>query len=152
MNTIIEVQDLTHRYGRRTIYEGLNFALRPGRILALLEKNGGGQDHPDPDPHGVFRPAGGRCTVFGEDSHDLSPATRRRIGLLFEGHVTYAFMSIEQIERFYRPFYPDRDRGRYYRMVDKLRLPHDHLIRNMSCGQRSRVVLGLLMAQHRPSC
>lgn len=70
-----------------------------------------------------------------------------QIGLLFEGHVAYEFMSIRQIEKFYAPFYPDWDAGIYYRMIEKLNLGPDHLIRQMSCGQRSQVVLGLLMVQ-----
>ena len=54
---------------------------------------------------------------------------------------------IAQVERFYAPFYPRWDRDLYYSLVSKLKLPDDHLIRNMSCGQRSQVVLGLIMAQ-----
>ena len=96
---------------------------------------------------GFMRPVSGRCQVLGEDSHNLSCTTRARIGLLFEGHLAYEFMSIAQIEAFYAPFYPRWDRDLYYHLVDKLRLPHTHLIRNMSCGQRSQVVLGLIMAQ-----
>ncbi len=61
--------------------------------------------------------------------------------------MAYEFMSIRQIEKFYAPFYPDWDAGIYYRMVEKLNLGPNHLIRQMSCGQRSQVVLGLLMAQ-----
>ena len=96
---------------------------------------------------GFLRPAAGRCTVFGEDSHNLSPATRARIGLLFEGHLAYEFMSIDQIERFYAPHYPKWRRDEYYNLVNRLGLPHTHPIKKLSCGQRSQVVLGLIMAQ-----
>ena len=64
--------------------------------------------------------------VFGEDSHDLSPSARARIGLLFEGHLAYEFMSIRQIEQFYSAFYPAWERDVYYRLVDKLVQPHTH--------------------------
>lgn len=36
----------------------------------------------------------------------MRPETRARIALLIEGHVQYAFMTIEQIERFYARFIP----------------------------------------------
>jgi hypothetical protein len=49
-------------------------------------------------------------------------------------------MSIAQIERFYASFYPRWDRELFYCMVEKLGLLHSHLIRNMSCGQRSQVL------------
>ncbi|MBN1932478.1 MAG: ABC transporter ATP-binding protein [Desulfobacterales bacterium] len=144
---IIEVNHLTHRFGQRTIYEDLNFSVPSGKIFGLLGKNGVGKTTLIKILMGFLRPTHGRCTVFGEDSHNLPPATRARIGLLFEGHLTYEFMTIAQIERFYAPHYPKWNRNDYYGLVDRLGLPHNHLIRNMSCGQRSQVVLGLIMAQ-----
>ncbi|MEA3348289.1 MAG: ABC transporter ATP-binding protein [Pseudomonadota bacterium] len=66
---------------------------------------------------------------------------------MFEGHLTYEFMTIAQIERFYAPHYPKWSRDHYYNLVERLQLPHCQQIKNMSCGQRSQVVLGLIMAQ-----
>lgn len=147
MNTVIEVEHLAHRYGSRTIYTDLNFSIPPGKAYGLLGKNGVGKTTLIKILMGFLRPESGRCRVFGENSHELSPAARARIGLLFEGHVAYEFMSIRQIERFYAPFYPHWNRDLFYLMVGKLGLPDNQLIRNMSCGQRSQVVLGLIMAQ-----
>ncbi len=147
MDPVIQVEHLCHRYGKRYIYKDLNFSIPSGKIYGLLGKNGVGKTTLIKILMGFLWPVSGRCTVFGEDSHALTPATRSRIGLLFEGHVAYEFMSIRQVEKFYAPFYPNWDEATYYRMVEKLGLRPDHLIKNMSCGQRSQVVLGLLMAQ-----
>jgi len=147
MQNVIEVERLTHHYGKRTIYEDLSFSVPRGRIFGLLGKNGVGKTTLIKILMGFMRPVSGRCKVFGEDSHELSPATRARIGLLFEGHLAYEFMTIAQIEGFYATFYPQWDRHLFYDLVDKLGLEKKHVIRNMSCGQRSQVVLGLIFAQ-----
>lgn len=147
MKPVIEVENLCHRYGKQYIYNDLNVSFPPGKIYGLLGKNGVGKTTLIKILMGFLRPVSGRCRVFGEDSHALTAKTRARIGLLFEGHVAYDFMSICQIEKFYAPFYPDWDEAIYYRMVEKLGLQPGHLIKNMSCGQRSQMVLGLLMAQ-----
>ncbi len=144
---VIEVSHLGHRYGKTSIYEDLNFSVPPGKIYALLGKNGVGKTTLIKILMGFLRPFSGQCKVFGEPSHDLSPAARSKIGLLFEGHLAYDFLSIAQMEKFYSAFYPLWDSDLYYRMVDRLCLPHTHLVKNMSCGQRSQLVLGLLMAQ-----
>lgn len=144
---VINVENLTHCYGKHVCYRGLSFTVPPGKIFGLLGKNGVGKTTLIKILMGFLRPTAGRCKVFGEDSHRLSPETRGRIGLLFEGHLAYEFMTIAQIERFYAPHYPGWNREDYYGLVDLLGLPHDHLIKNMSCGQRSQVVLGLIMAQ-----
>ncbi|PIE61027.1 MAG: methyltransferase [Desulfobacterales bacterium] len=147
MESVIAVEHLCHRYGKQYIYRDLNFSIPPGKIYGLLGKNGVGKTTLIKILMGFLWPVSGRCRVFGEDSHALTAKTRARIGLLFEGHVAYEFMSIRQIEKFYAPFYDNWDGAIYYRMVEKLGLQPGHLIKNMSCGQRSQVVLGLLMAQ-----
>jgi ABC-2 type transport system ATP-binding protein len=144
----IEVQGLAHHYGDRVIYEELSFSVPKGRVVALLGKNGVGKTTLIRILMGFLKPLRGECRVLGENSYDISPATRARIGLLFEGHLAYDLMTIEQIEHFYRPFYPGWRSELYYELVDRLALPYDHRVGNMSCGQRSQVVLGLIFAQN----
>jgi ABC-2 type transport system ATP-binding protein len=148
MKQAIEVQNLAHSYGKQTIYENLNFSVPRGRIFGLLGKNGVGKTTLIKILMGFLHPTFGRCLVLGEESHNLSPKVRAKIGLLFEGHLAYEFMTIAQIEKFYSAHYPDWNRELYYGLVDKLALPYNHLISNMSCGQRSQVVLGLIFAQN----
>mgnify|MGYP001545069918 CR=1 FL=1 len=147
MENVIEVKGLRHQYGKRVIYENLNFAVPKGKVFGLLGKNGVGKTTLIKILMGFLRPMGGTCSILGDASHNLSPATRQRVGLLFEGHLAYEFMSIERIERFFAPFYPKWKRELYYALTDRLGLPKTHLIGNMSEGQRSQVVLGLIMAQ-----
>ena len=40
---VISCEHLTHYYGKRKIYEDLNFKVEPGRIVGLLGKNGTGK-------------------------------------------------------------------------------------------------------------
>jgi len=147
VKNVIEVENLTHCYGKRVIHENLSFVVPRGSIFGLLGKNGVGKTTLIKLLMGFLRPVSGRCRVLGEDSHNLSPAARTKIGLLFEGHLAYEFMSIAQIEKFYSAYYPAWNRDLYYGLVDRLDLPYDHKIKNMSCGQRSQVVLGLIFAQ-----
>ncbi len=148
MEHVIQVQQLAHNYGKQVIYEDLNFTVNRGKVVALLGKNGVGKTTLINILMGFLRPSSGFCRVFGEESHRLSSQTRSRIGLLFEGHLAYdKFMNIEQLERFYAPFYPKWNKAYYYRLVDLLKLPYTQKVSTMSCGQRSQIVLGLIMAQ-----
>lgn len=144
----IEVHNLCHRYNGRAIYEDLNLTVPEGSICGLLGKNGQGKTTLVNILMGFLKPTSGRCLVLGEDSHDLSPFTRNRIGLLHEGHLAYDFMTIEQTERFYRGCYVNWKPALFYNLVDKMGLSHSHKVANMSCGQRSQVVLGVIMAQN----
>mgnify|MGYP006282911089 CR=1 FL=1 len=146
-DTIIECKNLTHRYGDHLVYEDLNFTVQKGKIFGLLGKNGMGKTTTINIMMGFLRPTAGSIYIFGEESHNLSPATRTRIGLLHEGHLTYDFMNVEEVERFFSRFYPGWEKKFYYDLIDKMGMNYDHKISNMSCGQRSQVVLGLIMAQ-----
>lgn len=148
MESVIECRNLTHCYGRRKIYENLSFDVPEGRILGLLGKNGTGKTTTINILSGYLEPRSGECRIFGENIRRMRPLTRRRIGLLIEGHVQYQFMSIEQIERFYAAFYPKWRREAYYELMRKLHVGPGQRISRMSCGQRSQVALGLILAQN----
>jgi len=145
---VIRCSHLTHCYGRRKIYEDLNFDVFPGRIVGLLGKNGTGKTTTINILMGYLKPQAGSCRIFGEDVQRLRPETRRRVALLLEGHVQYSYMTISQIERFYSAFYPKWNRDAYYGLMEKLHVAPGQRISRMSNGQRSQVALGLILAQN----
>lgn len=149
MENIIECRHLTHFYGKRLIYENLSFDVPKGRILGLLGKNGTGKTTTINILSGFLEPRSGTCSIFGENVRTMEPSLRRRIGLLIEGHVQYQFMTIREIERFYSAFYPGQwRREAYYDLMNLLKVAPGQRISRMSCGQRSQVALGLIMAQN----
>jgi ABC-2 type transport system ATP-binding protein len=147
MDALIECQNLKHAYGEKQVLHGLSFKVEAGGVFGLLGKNGAGKSTTINILMGYLRPTSGSCRVLDEPSHALSPQARSRIGLLHEGFIQYDFMSIAELERYYAPFYPKWDRDIFFDMVNRLGLPHDRKISRMSCGQRSQVVLGLIVAQ-----
>ncbi|MDR2400141.1 MAG: ABC transporter ATP-binding protein [Deferribacteraceae bacterium] len=145
---IIEIAGLTHSYGKNKVLHGIDFSVEKGKTFGLLGKNGAGKTTTINIMMGFLKPDSGTCLVFGEDAHRLSPKTKRKIGLLHEGHLSYEFMNIEETEKFYSRFYPDWDFQIYAYLMKKLGLKKTHKIKNMSCGQRSQVALAVLMAQN----
>ena len=149
MEPIIECNNLTHYYGKRLIYENLTFSVPKGRILGLLGKNGTGKTTTINILSGYLKPRSGECRIFGQDIQTMEPSLRRNIGLLIEGHVQYQFMTITQIEKFYAAFYQGPwKKEAYYELMNKLQVAPGQRISRMSCGQRSQVALGLILAQN----
>ena len=149
MEPIIECNNMTHYYGKRLIYENLTFSVPKGRILGLLGKNGTGKTTTINILSGYLKPRSGECRIFGQDIQTMEPSLRRNIGLLIEGHVQYQFMTITQIEKFYAAFYQGQwKKEAYYELMNKLQVAPGQRISRMSCGQRSQVALGLILAQN----
>lgn len=147
MQYVVECNNLSHYYGKRLIYEDMSFKIKKGSIFGLLGKNGTGKTTTINILNGYLKPAKGQCLIFGEDSQNLSPQTKTRIGFLMEGHIQYNFMTIGQIEKFYSAFFPQWKKDAYYELMEKLEVLPEQKLSTMSCGQRSQVALGLILAQ-----
>jgi len=145
---VVQVKNLTHHYGKKCVFENMNFEIKQGSIFGLLGKNGTGKTTTINILNGFLEPTSGHCLVFGEDSHNLSPQTKARVGFLIEGHIQYSFMNIKQIEKYYSAFYSGWKKEAYWELMKKLQVTENQKISKMSCGQRSQVALGLLLAQN----
>ncbi len=62
---MIEVEELTKRYGRRTVVDELSFTVRPGRVTGFLGPNGAGKTQTIKMILGLVHPTGGRVRVDG---------------------------------------------------------------------------------------
>ncbi|MFV0268884.1 MAG: ATP-binding cassette domain-containing protein, partial [Draconibacterium sp.] len=147
MNSVIQCENITHYYGKRLIYENLNFTVEQGKILGLLGKNGTGKTTIINILNGYLKPYAGTCRLFGEDMRVLTPATKARVGLLLEGHVQHSYFNIVQIEKFYSSFFPNWKSEPYWELMNRMKVTRKQKLSTMSCGQRSQVALGLILAQ-----
>ncbi len=147
MDNVIECKNLTHYYGNKLVFENMTFNVKKGSIFGLLGKNGTGKTTTINILNGFLQPKYGQCLLFGEDSQNLTPETKAKIGFLMEGHIQYSFMDIYQIERFYSQFFPNWKKEPYFELMSKLEISPKQKIARMSCGQRSQVALGLILAQ-----
>ena len=144
---VIECRNLTHYYGKKLVYENLNIVVPEGHIMGLLGKNGAGKSTKINILNGFLEPRSGQCLIYGEDTQNLSPETKKRIGYLIEGHIQYSFMNVHQIEKFYSGFYENWNRDAYWSLINRLKITPRQKISTMSCGQRAQVALGLILAQ-----
>lgn len=98
---------------------------------------------------GLLRADSGAARVFGIPLSDADQAIeiRRRIGFVTEDEELYPYMTIEQVIRFTRPFFPkwraDLEQ-RYLKMFD---LPPKRKIPDLSKGMRSKLRLLLAISR-----
>jgi ABC-2 type transport system ATP-binding protein len=83
VSRVIEVRNLTKRYGGTTAVEDLSFTVRPGRVTGFLGPNGAGKSTTMRMILGLDHPTGGRVLVDGEPFTRL-PEPLRRVGALLE--------------------------------------------------------------------
>ena len=83
MGTMIEVRDLTKRYGGALAVDALTFDLRPGTVTGFLGPNGSGKSTTMRLILGLDHPDAGEVRIGGRHYHDLRWPLRE-VGALLE--------------------------------------------------------------------
>jgi len=97
---MIEVSNLTKRYGKVTAIDGVSFTVNDGDIIGLLGPNGAGKSTTLRILAGYIAPGGGEVSVGGADVFTESYEVRRKVGYLPENVPLYFDMRVAEYLRF----------------------------------------------------
>jgi ABC-2 type transport system ATP-binding protein len=81
---VIEVQNLTHRYGDRVALSDVSFDVKKGEIFGLLGPNGGGKSTLFRILSTMMVPTEGHAKIAGFDVGRNPAEVRRRVGVVFQ--------------------------------------------------------------------
>lgn len=145
---VIETDQLMKSFKGQPALRGLDLRVPKGSIFGFLGRNGAGKTTTIRTLMGLLRADGGVAQVFGipVKSADRSIQIRRRIGFVTEEKELYPYMTVEEMIRFTRSFFPKwRDDlvTRYLHLFD---LPPKKKIPDLSKGMRSKLMLLLAIA------
>lgn len=80
-NPVLEIRDLTVRYGEIEAVRGLSFVVGTGEVVTLLGSNGAGKSTTLKAISGLVKPAGGSILLDGEPLTGLKPEAIVRLGV-----------------------------------------------------------------------
>lgn len=141
---VIEVEQLTKRYGERTAVADLSFQVRRGEVVGFLGPNGAGKSTTLRMITGFLAPTAGRIQVGGHDVLAHPRDAQRQLGYMPEGVPLYPELRVSEYLRHRAALkgVPRRQRrGRLDAAVDMAGLgdARDRLIGQLSKGYRQRV-------------
>lgn len=134
---MIEVQDLTRRFGSLTAVDDLSFSVERGEVVGFLGPNGAGKTTTMRILSG-YLPATSASTlaVAGHDVLRDSMAVRRSIGYLPESVPLYPELRVDEMMRF---------QGKLHRMERRaLRTRIDEVLERVGVLDRSKQLVGTL--------
>lgn len=150
---MIEVENLSKRYGDFTALDNVSFSARKGEIVGLLGPNGAGKTTTMRILTGFMPPSDGTARIAGADVVTQSMAARRAVGYLPERVPVYPDMTAVEFVTFWAQL---RGVKRARQAADAaLRRVHlndqrDTLIRQLSKGMRQRLGLAQAMVHSPP--
>jgi ABC-2 type transport system ATP-binding protein len=93
---VIQVENLTHRYGERTALRDVNFEVAKGEIFGLLGPNGGGKSTLFRILSTMMAPSEGRAVIGGCDVVRDRAAVRRQVGVVFQTQSLDKALTVEE--------------------------------------------------------
>jgi ABC-2 type transport system ATP-binding protein len=143
---MIEVTNLTKRYGRQTAVDGVSFRVEKGEIMGFLGPNGAGKTTTMRILTCYLPPTDGTARVAGYDVFQAPIEVKKRVGYIPETPPLYPDMTVQEFLGFCSKIkgVPSRDRkAKIDDAVEKCRVGdvRDKLIAKLSKGYRQRVGL-----------
>ena len=143
---MIEVTNLTKKYGKHTAVDHLSFRVEKGQIYGFLGPNGAGKSTTMNIITGYLAPSQGTVIVNGKDIQKEPEEAKKCIGYLPELPPVYADMTVEEYLRFAAELkkIPKAQRAEQVAKVMEMTRITDmkkRLIRNLSKGYKQRVGL-----------
>jgi ABC-2 type transport system ATP-binding protein len=153
---MIEVKNLTKRFGKVTAIKDLSFHIKKGEIVGLLGSNGAGKTTTLRILACYLSASGGEALVGGEDIFRDSFAVRQKIGYLPENVPLYPDMRVVEYLQFrgeLKDMHGSHLRRRILAVLEQCNLVDKErsIIRNLSKGFRQRVGLADCLL-HEPEC
>lgn len=147
----IETHGLTRYYGKVEAVRGLSLAVERQCITGFLGRNGAGKSTTIKMLLGMIRPTAGTGRVLGYDIADPAQSLqiRRRIAYVGEDKGLYGYMTVAELIRFTRSFYPDWQPHIEARLLKAYQLPPGRKVKAISKGMRTKLAL-LLALTRRP--
>jgi ABC-2 type transport system ATP-binding protein len=143
---VVEVRDLTKKYGRFLALDRLTFSVGRGQILGFIGPNGAGKTTAIKILVGLARPTDGTAHVAGIDCVAEPRKIKRLIGYMPDTFGTYDNMRVGEYLDFFGAAFGIRRRARIKRIDEVLELAgattfKDLFVESLSHGMKQRVAL-----------
>jgi len=141
---MIEVTNLTKKYGDHVAVDHLSFRVEKGQIYGFLGPNGAGKSTTMNMMTGYLAPTDGTITINGKDIAKESEAAKKSIGYLPEIPPLYVDMTVEEYLKFVAELKKVPRAERKSQVEEVMEMTHitdmrKRLIKNLSKGYKQRV-------------
>lgn len=91
---MIEIENLTQKFGDRTVLDSISLTLEKGQSLAIMGSSGGGKTTLLRCLAGLLEPTLGNVRVDGVDVRKQPEKARDRMGMVFQSAALFDFMNV----------------------------------------------------------
>lgn len=141
---MIEVKNLSHRFGEKQVLSGVELSLQEASVMGLVGINGAGKSTLLRLIAGVYVPDGGEVLCDGVST--VQPLARREIFFLPDDPYYAVGMTGRSLLELYRVFYPRLDATLFDRFLREFGLDARKPIHKFSKGMRRQLYVALALS------
>ena len=145
METILEIKDLTKRYGDLVAVNGISFNIEKGEIFGLLGPNGAGKTTTVEMIEGLRQPDSGEIDICGIDARRQPEKIKEIIGAQLQSTTIYDQIRIREVVDLFGSYYdrsvPTQELLELVSLTEKENVYY----RTLSGGQKQRVAMALAL-------
>ena len=145
----LHISDIDAYYGDSHVLHGVSFALKPGRLLGLLGRNGAGKTTCMNTIMGFLKPKRGSISLYGEQVSGLAPDTIARKGICLVPQGRRMFRSLTVRENLMVAAQRARGSGglgwtmdRVMQLFPRLSERHAQVAGSLSGGEQQMLAIG----------
>jgi ABC-2 type transport system ATP-binding protein len=138
---VIEIQNLTRRYGKQDAVNGLSLTVQPGRCYGFFGRNGAGKTTTIKCLLNLLRPTAGTVRVFGLDPQKDEVAVKSRIAYVPDAVAFYPWMTVRDTLEYLASFRTHWNRDVEADLLSRFGLDAAQRTTALSKGQRTQLAL-----------
>lgn len=149
MKKILEIRNLTKYYGKILAVDDLSFDLNEGEIFGFIGPNGAGKSTTIRSILNLINKTTGEVLFYGKtlDKDDIE--LKKMIGYLPSEVYLYDDLTVKEMLDYHEKFYNKDMKKRRKELVERLKLPENKKIEDLSLGNLKK--LGIILAfMHEP--
>ncbi|HEY5041168.1 MAG TPA: ABC transporter ATP-binding protein [Verrucomicrobiae bacterium] len=144
MNTdspVIEIKNLTRRYGKHDAVNGLTLNVRAGKCYGFFGRNGAGKTTTIKCLLNLLRPTSGSVRVFGLDPQRNEVAVKSRLAYVPDMVAFYPWMTVRETLEYFASFRKHWNRDIENGLLSRFQLDARKKTTSLSKGQRTQLAL-----------
>jgi ABC-type multidrug transport system ATPase subunit len=140
-NPVIEIKNLTRRYGKLDAVNGLNLTVRAGKCYGFFGRNGAGKTTTIKCLLNLLRPTSGSVCVFGLDPQKNEVAVKSRLAYVPDAVAFYPWMTVRNTLDYLASFRAHWNRDIENDLLTRFQLNPNQKASDLSRGQKTQLAL-----------
>ena len=137
---MIEIKNLTKRFGKNTAVDQVSFTIRERSIFGLIGTNGAGKRTLLRMAAGILKPEEGEVLLDGENVYE-NPKAKEKFFYVSDDPFYFANSTPCEMKKFYQSVYPDFDQKRFEDFMVRFQLGQTKRIHSYSKGMKKQLAI-----------